>query len=259
LIVRVADFLLEYQWVRGRAATIAGGAYLVQKGSGLGLGHSGDLCDVCYSFLVIRDFFGIRLNLRFKDDVILLVGPSTAGKLVERVCNIANYFRVELESASLTAPSSLDLEVFKHPCLTRLGVRHYRKPTALGIPLCATSGQALGVHKTWPRAMLDRVGRLRSTPENVQLCRARLRSHVSSSHIPVFWPRDDEPKVVREHTTEKTLWLPYPGHPDVVPHVRTALATCLNQNHELFQQCFGAHGASGIDASTIRFAWSNGG
>ena len=75
---RVLEFLLDNQYVKSRA--LPGRLWKVEEGSGMGLAHSGDLCDAALDSLaetwstdpvVLREH-GIRLYVRFRDDIFFI-------------------------------------------------------------------------------------------------------------------------------------------------------------------------------------------
>ena len=72
------EFLLCHQYVICRA--LPGRLWQVEEGSGMGLAHSGDLCDAALDSLaetwstdpvVLREH-GIRLYVRFRDDIFFI-------------------------------------------------------------------------------------------------------------------------------------------------------------------------------------------
>ena len=77
-LCRVLEFLLDNQYVKSRA--LPGRLWKVEEGSGMGLAHSGDLCDAALDSLaetwstdpvVLREH-GIRLHVRFRDDIFFI-------------------------------------------------------------------------------------------------------------------------------------------------------------------------------------------
>ena len=80
-IKRAITFLLENQYVKSRDETM----YKVNKGSGMGLAHSGSISEAAFltkaELSVCRNdvlnFYNVRAYFRFKDDCLIIAGTRT--------------------------------------------------------------------------------------------------------------------------------------------------------------------------------------
>lgn len=156
--------LLASQFVAGR-----GSIYRASKGSGMGMPHSPNVCNLTFWAAVEApvldgnwDELGLLLYVRYHDDILAIFkSPWVARAFIEKLRRKASpAYVIEVDCASLTRVEMLDIEVYK-TCdksgIWRLEYRPYVKPTACHIPLHASSVHACSIHRAWPLAEIKRM------------------------------------------------------------------------------------------------------
>ena len=111
---RVLEFLLDNQHVKSRA--LPGRLWKVEEGSGMGLAHSGDLCDAALDSLaetwstdpvVLRER-SIRLYVRFRDDIFFIGSDRRLSvSYVQELRRRAKFFHIIAE-----CPSDSEVQFF---------------------------------------------------------------------------------------------------------------------------------------------------
>lgn len=171
----VLQYLLETQFVE--VEDLDTRLWKTLKGSGMGLGFSGELADITFfasvekRMLEDRRFLqqhAVHLYVRFKDDIFVILGGTHRSRV-----NFGRFLReqssvwtLELESVSKFSCSFLDLNIskgarWKSTGLLDVGIHH--KPTGLHQPLAPHSAHSPHVHSAWPRGLLARARRLCNT------------------------------------------------------------------------------------------------
>ena len=170
-VVCALEALLNYQFV---SQSFDKGSehhtvYRVQQGCGIGKNYSGALADWLFFRKVERDLldqrekFGIKLYLRFRDDLLtVLTDLSFSPVYREKIIGLASaYCVVGIDDYSLVGVPFLDFFVFKsNPAgLGRLRHRVFIKKTARHVPLASSSYHPRAVHRSWPVAEVQRMAR----------------------------------------------------------------------------------------------------
>ena len=224
------EALLNHQMVRGRRWPEEG-AYLLTKGTGMGLPHSGEVADAAYWQKCEKWFtkpevakkLGIALYMRFKDDSLLLVEKQQLQKLLTHVRLHAGYFILEVESVHQYKARFLELDLERTG--DRIKIAYGFKPSAVPQPLSLLSGHAKNVHSSWPRMMVRSIQRVSANKIEAENKIGELKARYSRSLVPVLWPRNEPTPVERDRSNKKeerkgTLWLPvsmYPALQRVLP------------------------------------------
>ena len=148
---KVLEFLLDNQYVKSGA--LPERLWKVDEGSGMGLAHSGDLCDAVLDSLaeswstdpvVLREH-GVRLYVRFRHNVFFIGSDRRLSvSYVQELRRKAKLFHIIAECPSDSEVPFLEVKVWKS------GARYHTvpcpKPTSLGIPLDVTSAHPPQVH-----------------------------------------------------------------------------------------------------------------
>ena len=176
---RVLEFLLDNQYVKSRAWP--GRLWKVQEGSGMGLAHSGDLCDAALDSLaetwstdpvVLREY-GIRLHVKFRDDIFLIGSDRRLSvSYVQELRRRAKFFHIIAECPSDSEVQFLEVKVWKSG--TRYHTAPCPKPTSLGIPLDVISAHPPRVHLSWPVGTISRVQGLSTHREHAEAAKVTL-------------------------------------------------------------------------------------
>ena len=146
---KVLEFLLDNQYVKSGA--LPERLWKVEEDSGMGLVHSGDLCDAALDSLaeswstdpvVLREH-GVRLYVRLRDDIFFIGSDRRLSvSYVQELRRKAKFFHIIAECPSDREVQFLEVKVWKS------GARYHTvpcpKPTSLGIPLDVTSTSASG-------------------------------------------------------------------------------------------------------------------
>ena len=159
------ELLLHNQLVRGKCWPPEGeGCFRVLTGSGMGLIHSGDIADCAFLMLVenwlnhpdVRQGFGVRGYVRFRDDALLVCNSSRMQQLIKILKAKARYFNIIVERISSEAVHFLEFCIYVNPDRGRLQAEYIFKdrPT---IPLATTSMHNMCVHRGWPRMVVKNI------------------------------------------------------------------------------------------------------
>lgn len=167
LLKEVAEFLLENQYISSR---VLGDdrVYLVTRGTGMGLIHSGELADVSLYLKAERPWATdaqvmerhyVNTLFRFKDDILVFLNDLRGWrKYFEGYSDRAGCFKLEVEDINDQRVTFLDLEVYKGQASWK--ARPFIKPTNLGIPLSTSSSHPRSIHLSWPKGVLRRLATL---------------------------------------------------------------------------------------------------
>jgi len=271
IIKELLPFLLRNQFVRGRTEQHAAkdGAYRVLRGSGMGITHSGDLCDLAFAARVERylcrsiifEKFRIKLYCRFKDDALLVISRGKHLPLIQHLKVHGKYFKIKVERMDKREMEYLNLNIYKSskatgPCLK---TEYYFKPTALSIPLSSASAHPRCIHESWPKAMIASIRRLCSEPLNADKGENELRKRFSQAMVPVVWPQQQSrltPVKGPVARNQSVLWCAMPYHPWLAKPLSSALARVQLDDPTLHAKLFGEDGITRITASGVKFAWT---
>ena len=165
---RALDLLLSCQFVE--APGLPGRLWRTIRGSGMGLPHSGALCDAAVIVRAERQHagvLGVRQHhcidgfWRYKDDVLVLGSdPGLANEFLRRYISFAGYFKIVCENVDSNQCKFLEVIVKKGVC-EFLTIPSY-KNTNISKPLEMTSAHPPFVHKSWPIALRRRTQALAS-------------------------------------------------------------------------------------------------
>ena len=153
--------LLENQFVNHNGET-----FKVIQGSGMGMPHSPNACNLAFYKLVestvvgdqrLRSTLGLSTYARYHDDVFFIAGsPSQADLAIDTLKKQAEgMYSISVEAVSTKEAQMLDILVFKEG--SRLLFRPYIKPTAVHVPLHESSCHPASVHRSWPLSEIRRL------------------------------------------------------------------------------------------------------
>jgi hypothetical protein len=268
LILRAADFLLEHQYIKN---PLNNASYQSLVGSGMGLAHSGELCDSVYFALSESTTVGNHRWLtehnvyqyhRFKDDILIMCHCDSVDGVLHSIQNKQQVFQIELDTISTFKVHFLEIFIM----LDRFGCIHTKpafKPTSLTRPLASHSSHLPMVH-LWPVA---RVSALFHLSSNSFLANAQISEYigrfVKHNHSSVvvdlrfkklhqLTDNQHRLKIVR-HRQAVDLWLTLPFHPSTYV-VRKAI---ISINKDAFLQRLAQKFLGASLPVVIRTAWSN--
>ena len=158
------------------------------KGSGMGLGFSGELADITFYATVERALLNdpiflhehsVELYVRFKDDILVILGGTHTSRIsfFKSLRERSPVWKLEAESVEEFSCHFLDLTLakggrWKSTGLLDVGI--YHKPTSLHQPLAPHSAHSAHVHVAWPKGMITRAKRL---------CNTRSTFHLEILHL----------------------------------------------------------------------------
>ena len=185
---RVLKFLLDNQYVKSGA--LPERLWKVEEGSGMGLVHSGDLCDAALGSLaeswstdpvVLREH-GVRLYVRFRDDIFFIGSDRRLSvSYLQELRRRAKFFHIIADCPSNCEVQFLEVKVWKS--VTTYHTVPCPKPTSLGIPLDVTSAHPPRVHLSWLVGTISRVQGLSTHREHAESAKTtlvnRFRRHLS--------------------------------------------------------------------------------
>jgi hypothetical protein len=240
VLQRALRFILDRQLVTSLDSEGKQVVLQVERGSGMGLPHSGAVADTSLRNLMEKGFvdspailarYDIYAYYRFKDDILIIAKNRTGVRaFVLELMRKSKYYAIKVEAVSGTSCKMLDLRVwwdgFFH---TKVEV----KDTAMGMPLSHESNHPSSIHFNWPKAYIQRLYSLCTTHkdkrEAIDRFLLRLTSHHTHSKIlsslRVFSEKlfnGSLPKKIKTPITD-TSWLVIPFHPVFFSYVREEL------------------------------------
>ena len=259
---RVLEFLFDNQYVKSGA--LPERLWKVEERSGMGLAHSGDLCDAALDSLaeswstdpvVLREH-GVRLYVRFRDDIFFIGSDRRLSvSYVQELRRRAKFFHIIAECPSDSEAQFLEVKVWKSG--TRYHTVPCPKPTSLGIPLDVTSAHPPRVHLSWPVGTISRVQGLSTHREHAVSAKA-LVNRFRRRHAPSFliellnrtpaWHSNFGPI---PSCKSGVLWLPLGFHPTLHRTLSKAVAELTKsvQWQQLYSMAFG------VACPCVRLSW----
>jgi len=269
-ILLVAKFLLEHQYVMN---PITKTIFQVVHGSGMGLPHSGELCDAVFNFLVEQktinnqewlDEFGVQAYCRFKDDIMLIMHQERVHDLFTHFGSIQSIFKLELSGIHHRKAHFLEVFVFIDS-YRRLQFVPAFKPTALMRPLAESSSHHPRVLQQWPISRVLSLFQLSSGNElAIQQIETYIRRFETYGHTHTLLAamRNKLTELNSPHLPAKAqqlrrkgvdLWISIPYHP-AIRSLQVAIAAI---NKDPMLQAL-AKRMIGTDLPVIlKVAWSN--
>lgn len=272
------QFLCENQFVVADAAPQE--LWQVQTGTGMGLIHSSQLCDLAFfrhaEHKLVHSatlaVFGISVYVRFRDDILVVYNAENHQgfrRFMQLLKTKAYYVQLQVEDISVEEAVMLDLHI--RVCKHRdsrwiLEVGPHFKPTSLQVPLSCSSFHNPSIHVSWPFNQLRRLASLCSHERKFQeVKKAYLKRFqdaqepfclVSALHHFNPWPitTNVQRHISGGNTDNKWLVLPY--HP---VWCRSGLMSELKNfvNSDVARRLWGISFAS--DPPKVGIAWRNGG
>ena len=155
-------FVLENQFVQISEEDLE--AFMVVIGSGMGVECSGDTSDISFYELAEKTFvlqpefqrkYHVEFYARFRDDIIVVLGGDSQNRVefAQVFKTYSKYFKLKIESISMTSAVMLDLTLYKGKRFAAsqvLDVAMFSKATAQGVPLCHSSWHQPSIHMSWP-------------------------------------------------------------------------------------------------------------
>jgi hypothetical protein len=177
--------------------------------------------------------YDIFAYYRFKDD-ILIIAKSRAGvrAFVLELMRKSKYYAIKVESVSGTSCKMLDLRIWWDTAFyTKVEI----KDTAMGMPLSHESNHAPSIHFNWPKAYIQRLYSLCTTPSDkkaaIETFLARLSSHYAHPRI-LSSLKSFSDSLFRgaiskkpKESIENSCWLVIPYHPIFAQCVKEELKT----------------------------------
>ena len=233
-IVAAIEFLLGHQFFVADAMPHT--LWQVKAGTGMGLIHSSQLCDLAYykhaEFQLVDTsalaFFGVALYLRFRDDIFVIYNAreNKIARFVSLLKSKAQYVQLQVESISEESAVMLDLcvRVCKHQRHKwSLEVFPHFKPTSLQVPLSCSSFHNPSIHVSWPFNQLRRLASLCSNEQRFQEVKKVFLQRfqdakepcclVSALHQYNPWPVNKVVQRTDFHPIRDRKWLVLPYHP----------------------------------------------
>ena len=167
---RAVKFLLTHQYVSSPA--FHDDLWRVVCGSGMGLVHSSELCDIAFyataghRFVTNRkalEKFSIWHFFRFRDDFLLMCDAQTTRlhDFVQILRLKARYVEIEVAQVSYDEICMLDLLLDRKTDGKEFWVEF--EPTSLQVPLSTQSCHHMNIHTSWPLKRIKRFARLSSS------------------------------------------------------------------------------------------------
>ena len=263
-ILEVLDLLLEAQFIETKI--IPREIYIVEKGTGMGLPHSGDVADTSfYSLaeeswvhnLATRTKCSIVAYWRFKDDIFfILENWHSFRTFLRKFMADAQFFKIEVEGISKYRCTFLDVEVAKQG--TKYICVPYIKASNVGVPLGLDSAHPWHTHRSWPSAYLRRLESISSEPMLADgaksLFKERLHMHCHNLEALDLQIQMNKPRVGRQKP-KWPEWLPLSFHPSLVPRIPNAIRAYLGSvsAKAAWHSAWGSY-----DQPSIKVAWKSG-
>jgi hypothetical protein len=173
MVKDVITFLVSHQFVQ--TPVKPADLWQVISGSGMGLIHSSELCDItfyrCVEHRLVTNClalnsFGIFEYFRFRDDILILYDAEAnrMPSFIKLLRLKAKYVDLEVVTVSSYKITMLDLQLHAVPKDGLFGVSfmpHF-KPTSLQTPLSCLSAHHTNVHVSWPFSCIRNLARLSS-------------------------------------------------------------------------------------------------
>ena len=271
------DFLCKHQFLVADA--VPGTLWKVQTGTGMGLIHSSQLCDLTYyrhaeHGLVTAnalDVLGICLYLRFRDDILVVYNTekNQFSRFVNLLKSKAPYVQLHCESISNVKAVMLDLQISVVQDRVKgrwfFDIGPYFKPTSLQVPLSCSSFHNPSVHVSWPFNQLRRLASLCSNETRFQEAKNVFVKRFIDAKEPFClvsalqkfnpWPINKDGKVIRHRNASQNKWLVLPYHP---VWQKSGLKSEIMKfvNSDLARRLWGTLFAS--DPPEVGIAWKNG-
>lgn len=217
----------------------------VIRGSGMGLPHSGEVADLALLTRMERwalthaSVHDISAYLRFRDDIII-IGKSahSLGLFVRGLRSRSAYFVLEVDKFGREGVGWLEICISIRP--RRLEIRPKFKDTTLSVPLLWSSAHPRHVHLSWPRARLQYLKQLCSSPSFYPAAKNEFISRLSMSYTryqvrlvtaePVC--AGAAPRASQRRSIGVT-WCKLPFHPALEDAIQKAIASFLQD--EMFR------------------------
>ena len=158
----------------------------------MGLAHSGDLCDAALDSLaeswstdlVVLRGHGVRLYVRFRDDIFFGSDRKLSVSYVQELRRKAKFFHIIAECPGDSEVQFLEVKVWKP--VAKYHTVSCPKPTSLGIPLDVTSAHPPQVHLSWLVGTISRVQGSSTHREHAESAKATLVNRFRRHHAPSF-------------------------------------------------------------------------
>ena len=190
------------------------GTWRIMHGTGMGLIHSGDLCDLCLNILAERfqfKEFGVKLYVRYRDDILSVVhGRENAIKWFRHFRERCGFYRVSVEDISTESVNCLSMIVRRvgekltlEPCL---------KKAALSRTIDSTSGHPKHSNGTWMFAMIKDLPKTSTSQRAIHKTQKEIvrRLKVSGVHESIL--KDLSSLRPKLHTMSVKTWRPRASH-----------------------------------------------
>jgi len=154
----IMDFLLNNQYVSSKE--FPDRLWQCQRGTGIGLCHSGEVADLCFYNLVEKPIFNHGLSMfgisgwwRYRDDTLILHDSSfNLDGLVDFMLKRCKIWKLECEATHCKTIHYLDVRLSLDEDKFRIAPEY--KPTGLKRILCSASAHVPNIHRAWRLMML---------------------------------------------------------------------------------------------------------
>ena len=241
------QFLLANQYVTASEAPSE--SWQVVRCSGMGLPASGELSDASLfqraeaSFALVtamRQQYGIEFYGWYRDDALVIFGNSLRASRFpwfQKLCHLSSPCKIVVETVSREQVSMLDvLLTFQDD--GSLISSHHVKPTSQKTWLSDNSCHHTSVHKTWPLAVVRRIGDLCTMKSARDECRKAFVNSLASQcpdHVALQVCRNtidrDTPNPPRRNSSARSSWLALKF---CVATSRAGVSSILRRYHSLF-------------------------
>ena len=168
----IVEYILNTQYLT--TPCFPGKVYKVQRGAGMGLLCSGELCDSAFyktveeSILPNLHRWGVLGYFRFRDDILVIIDSPlpTLMNFVSTLKARSTVWKLKVESLSQSEVCFLDLRIFKGErwhATKCLDVTIHHKETAQKQILATHSLHPPHTHLSWPKSLVHRIFALCNT------------------------------------------------------------------------------------------------
>jgi hypothetical protein len=266
-------FLLDQQFVV--SSELANRIFHVQRGTGQGLKHSGDLADICLAHVAeinwasnkrVQAAFGIKLFTRFRDDTFIIATDRTLShKYLRGYIERGRFFKIICEGINREKMKFLDMTVIHQGNYFKV-IPSLKESFFNNHPLCPSSCHVPHVHKSWPVAQIKRLGRLSTLDSDAlqtkEIYISKFTDHFASDDIIQLLRSTSVSRGghgPREPKRPPTIWLVLGYHPVLYNFINKTVAK-INLDcalREISRRAWGDGFANDDNVFNLRVGWKN--
>ena len=270
-LARSLEVLLDNQYVVNRL--LPQRTWKVVRGSGTGLVHSGETCDLALANLAevgwlanseVRKKFGILGFWRFRDDSLVIFDNIELFKeCIWEYKRRAKYFEIVVEEINSEVIGFLDLTIKKGKNKYEVYPK-FKEESLKAHPLCISSAHTPGVHRSWAAAQIKRFSQLASNESIAKEAKSRFIQRFINHFAPEAlidhlrsidpWRHSVRPHLKEGESGISLYWIPIGFHPCLRKYLNKALGL-FNADRlmkELYRMAW-----DGPAAARVNIAWMN--